>query len=138
MTPGLDSAAAVSGAVGAAVSTWPGLAALIFIYLAPHAITYVQGRRTKKLAAKAATDAGQTREQTENGHADAEYPNLREQLDAMHTDIRQAATRADEAAKVATNTQTALTDHVASDEAWKTSVEEDIARRRRPLLSWRY
>jgi chromosome segregation ATPase len=30
--------------------------------------------------------------QTENEHADAEYPNLREQLDAMHREIRDART----------------------------------------------
>ena len=118
-------------AVAAAVSTWPGLLAFVAAMLLPHVFTYVQGRRTRR-------DTRVIREQTENNHANAPHPNMREQLDAMHADIRTAASKADQAAKVAADTQTALTDHVTSDEAWKTSVEGDLARRRRPLLSWRY
>jgi len=113
-----------------AIDSWPAavVALVVLILQVPGLVSTVRTRR----------DTRAIRAQTENDHADAEHPNLREQLDAMHADIRQAAARAEEAAKVASDTQTALTDHVASDEAWKTSVEVDIARRRRPLLSWRY
>lgn len=118
-------------AVAAAVTTWQGVVALVVLVLGAQTPTWVQAHRTRR-------DTRVIREQTENNHADAPHPNLREQLDAMHADIRTAASKADEAAKVAADTQVALTDHVTSDEAWKTSVEGDLARRRRPLLSWRY
>lgn len=122
----------------ATVTSWPGVVAFFLAVAAMQAPGLISTIRTRR-------DARVIRAQTENSHADAEYPNLREQLDAMHTDIRTAATKADAAATkaetaatAAAGAQAALTEHVASDEAWKTSVEDDLARRRRPLLSWRY
>lgn len=126
--------------VAATVSSWQGVAALAVLILGPHVVTYVQARRTRR-------DTRIIRDQTENSHANAEFPNLREQLDAMHADIRTAASeagaaaakadaaateataaaaKADTAAQVAAVTQTALAAHVAQGD-----------RLRRPLFSWR-
>lgn len=129
--PDLTTAAAVSTAVGAAVSTWPGLLALVFVYLAPHVVTYVQARRTKALAARAADDAAQTREQTVNNHQDHPTPNMREQMDAQ--DERQARIEAGVEQLVA-----AFDEHITSDTAWKSALEHDLSRRHRPFLSWRF
>lgn len=122
-------AGAETGAA-AAITTWPALIAFLATMLVPHAITYVQGRRVKKLAAQAAADAAQTREQTVNNHENHPTPNLREQMDAQ--DARLASIEAGIGELAAAHRE-----HVASDEAWKTSVERDLARRR-PFFSWRY
>lgn len=117
-----------------AVTSWQGLLAFLALLVWNGWNSWRSRRDTRAIRA-----------QTENDHADAEYPNLREQLDAMHADIRTAASKADDAAskadtaaKVAADTQSALTEHVAHDEAWKVSVEDDLAQRRRPLFSWRH
>jgi phage shock protein A len=118
----------------AAVDSWPTFAAFALIVLGPHVVTYVQGRRTKALAAKAATDAAATRVQTENEHQDAEHPNLREQLDAMHADIREAkeasasaVAAAEATARTAEATARTLDEHVQQADAWQTAVEGELA-----------
>lgn len=119
------------------INSWPAFAALLVVLLSfqiPHLVSTVRTRR----------DTRAIRVQTENEHADAEHPNLREQLDAMHADIRAAATKADtaatqaaEVAAVAHATQAALTEHVAHADAWQVALVEDLRRRRRPLIAWR-
>lgn len=124
-------------AVVAAVTTWQGVAALAVLTLGPQAITYIQGRRTKALAGRAATDAAATREQTENEHQDHPTPNMRQQLDAQDA---QLVAQVEAIGEI----RTLLTDHIehagAVDkrrDAWQTSMEQDLAHRRRPLLAWR-
>lgn len=125
----MDTGTAATTAV-ATVDSWPAVAGLALILLGGPLVTYLQGRSTKKLAAQAAADAAQTREQTVNNHQDHPTPNLREQMDAQ--DERAERIEAGVAELV-----TAFKEHVASDEAWKTSVERELARRR-PLLPWRF
>lgn len=122
----------------AAVDSWPAAVVVVVVFLAPHVVTYLQGRRTKKLATEtkqlaesAATDAAQTREQTVNNHQDHPTPNMREQMDAQ--DERHARIEAGVA-----RLTTLFDEHIASDTAWKSALEQDLSRRHRPFLSWRF
>jgi chromosome segregation ATPase len=47
-------------------------------------------------------DTRVTREQTENSHADSEYPNMRDHMDAIHEDVKKAEIAAREAQHEAT------------------------------------
>lgn len=129
----LTLAEAAPTAAAAAVSTWPGLLALIAVILAPHIATIatlVQGRRTKALAAQAADDAAQTREQTVNEHENHPTPNLRGQLDAQDDRMQRIE-------DLVTGVADTLSNHIEQADAWQTAVDVELTRRRRPLLSWR-
>lgn len=124
-----ESATAGLAPLVAAINSWPAAIVAIVVFIAPHVATYIQGRKTKVLAAQAAADAAQTREQTVNEHQNHPTPNLREQLDAQ--DDRLASIEAGVGKLVA-----AFEEHVTSDAEWKTSVEDDL-HARRFLLPWR-
>lgn len=131
-------AAADPTVAASAINSWPGVAALFLAIVGPHVVTYMQGRRTKALVTKAATDAAATREQTENEHQDHPTPNLRTQMDAQDdrlgrietllTDHIEHATQVDE--------RRALMDE--RRDQWQSAIEDELARRRRPLIAWRY
>jgi hypothetical protein len=115
------------------INSWPAFAAfavaLIFLLALqiPNLVSTIRTRR----------DARVIREQTENSHANAEHPNLRDELTATREASEAATEAAKAAAEAAERVALALDQHVVQADAWQTSVEDDLSRLRRPLFAWR-
>ncbi|MFD2792593.1 hypothetical protein ACFS27_03430 [Promicromonospora vindobonensis] len=110
--------------------SWPAVAALALVLLGFQVPSLVSTIRTHR-------DTKAIRTHTENEHADADYPNLRDELTATRVAAEAAASAAQDAVTIAKTTDTRLTDHITQADAWQTSVEDDLTRLRRPLLAWR-
>lgn len=131
------SAAAAADTAAAAITSWPAVVALLIGVLGAQVPSLVSTVRTHR-------DTKVIREHTENAHADAEHPNLRDELtatrlaaEAAAQAAQEAATTAAEAKTVATDTAAALERHTAQADEWQSAVENDLSRLRRPLFSWR-
>jgi hypothetical protein len=144
MTPHAGDATAGLAPLIAAIDNWYGLVALVVLFVGPQVLAAWNAWRTRK-------DTRVVREHTENSHADAEHPNLRDELTAARVAAEAAKTASEAAAEasqaavqLAQTTEQRLTEHIAhadeSDErrdAWQLAVEGDLSRLRRPLIRWR-
>jgi hypothetical protein len=130
-----------------AIDSWPAaLVAIValILFVGPQGFAAWNAWRAR-------ADTRVVREHTENSHADAEHPNLRDELTAARVAAEAAAKQSAAAAEasqkavsIAQATDTRLTEHIAhADQAddrrdhWQLAVERDLQRLNRPLFAWR-
>ncbi|KRD36798.1 hypothetical protein ASE27_10100 [Oerskovia sp. Root918] len=70
---------------------WAWLLAVVLLALIASGTTVLAQRPMQRKLDAVAVDAREAREQTANEHADAEYPNLRDELTAVHETLRDVA-----------------------------------------------
>lgn len=121
-----------------AVTTWPAFAAFALVLLALQIPNLVSTVRTRR-------DTRAIRVQTENDHAEADYPGLRDELTATRLAAEASARDSARAREIAEATEHRLSEHIthagevdARRDSWQAAVEDDLTRLRRPLLGWRF